>query len=352
MKTFSKRALLRASAAPAILGASLIATAAFAQEAPQAAGAEAGDTIIVTGSLIRNPNLASSSPVNVTTADEIDLQQANVAEELLREIPGIVPSIGSAVNNGNGGFSFVNLRGLGSNRLRGLGSNRNVVLLDGVRVVPAELNGRFDLNNVPLALIERVEVLTGGASTTYGADAISGVVNFITKSDFSGFEANLANQITDEGDGHTVRFDVTTGANFDDGRGNVVLGIGYQQSDPVYQGARKIGQNTIGSISGQGAGSGTSIPSRFSFPGSGTFAGCAGWPIACWHIRPLQTLRPRTSSRPRSSATTSTPPVAMRSAMLSKSTAGACSRRTRSAPSLRLPVRSVSPLIFRSAIHS
>ncbi|MCC4233428.1 TonB-dependent receptor [Sphingobium soli] len=263
MKTFSKRALLRASAAPAILGASLIASAAIAQDAPQAAEAPAaGDTIIVTGSLIRNPNLQSASPVNATTADEIELQQANVAEELLREIPGIVPSIGSAVNNGNGGFSFVNLRGLGS--------NRNVVLLDGVRIVPAELNGRFDLNNVPLALIERVDVLTGGASTTYGADAISGVVNFVTKQDFSGFEASLANQITDEGDGHTIRFDVTTGANFDDGRGNVVLGIGYQQADPVYQGARKIGQNTISSSTGQGAGSGTSVPTRFSVPGSGT----------------------------------------------------------------------------------
>ncbi|WP_243469542.1 TonB-dependent receptor plug domain-containing protein, partial [Sphingopyxis granuli] len=79
--------------------------------------------------------------------DEIDMQQATVAEELLRELPGVTPSIGSAVNNGNGGASFVNLRNMGS--------NRNVVLLDGVRLVPAELNGRFDLNNIPLALIER-----------------------------------------------------------------------------------------------------------------------------------------------------------------------------------------------------
>jgi outer membrane cobalamin receptor len=88
----------------------------------------------------------------VTTADAIELKQNNVAEEVLREIPGIVPSIGSAVNNGNGGNSFVDLRGLGS--------NRNVVLLDGRRVVPADLEGRFDLNNVPLALVERVDVLT------------------------------------------------------------------------------------------------------------------------------------------------------------------------------------------------
>lgn len=89
MKTFSKRALLRASVAPAILGASLIATAAIAQDAPQAADAEMGDTIIVTGSLIKNPNLARSTPVTATTADQIELKQNNTAEEILREIPGI-----------------------------------------------------------------------------------------------------------------------------------------------------------------------------------------------------------------------------------------------------------------------
>ena len=256
MKTFSKRALLRASAAPAILGASLIATAAFAQEAPQAAEVETGDTIIVTGSLIRNPNLVRSTPVTATTADQIELKQNNTAEEILREIPGIVPSIGSAVNNGNGGASFVDLRGLGS--------NRNIVLIDGNRLVPAELNGRFDLNNIPLALIDRVDVLTGGASTTYGADAISGVVNFVTKSDFAGMEANIANQLTEQGDGHYIRADLTLGANFDDGRGNVVFSVGYQQSDPVYQGDRPFSDVSIDSFSGLGGGSGTGTPSRFT----------------------------------------------------------------------------------------
>jgi iron complex outermembrane receptor protein len=252
---------LRASAAPAILGASLIATAAFAQDAPQASEAETSDTIIVTGSLIKNPNL-QSNPVLTTTADQIELKQNNTAEDILREIPGIVPSIGSAVNNGNGGASFVNLRGLGS--------NRNLVLIDGDRLVPAELNGRFDLNNVPVALVERVDVLTGGASTTYGADAISGVVNFVTKSDFSGVEGNVSNQITDQGDGNYFRADLTMGANFDDGRGNVVFAVGYQQSDAVYQGARDFSTDNIDSYSGAIGGSGTATPSRFSLGALGT----------------------------------------------------------------------------------
>ena len=258
MKT-SRIAQFKAGSAPLVLGLALIATPAFAQDAAEE---EAGEDIVVTGSLITNPNLDRSTPVIATGADEIELLQTNVAEEILREIPGVVPSIGSAVNNGNGGASFVNLRGLGS--------NRNVVLLDGVRIVPAELNGRFDLNNVPLALVERVDVLTGGASTTYGADAISGVVNFITRQDFAGVEANLGTSITEQGDGMTFRADLTIGANFDDGRGNVVLGIGYQEADPVYQGARDVSRFNIGSFSGAPSGSGTSIPSRFSVPGSGT----------------------------------------------------------------------------------
>lgn len=257
MKTFSKMALLRASAAPAILSASLIATAAFAQEAPQAADAPAeGDTIVVTGSLIRNPNLERSTPVTAVSSDQIELKQNNTAEDLLREIPGVVANIGSAVNNGNGGASLVDLRGLGS--------FRNVVLIDGTRLAPSGLAGQFDLNNIPLALVERVENLTGGASTTYGADAISGVVNFITKKDFSGLEGNISNQITEQGDGNYFRADLTLGANFDDGRGNVVFSVGYQQSDPVYQGDRPFSQSAIDSFTGASGGSGTSTPSRFT----------------------------------------------------------------------------------------
>lgn len=252
-----KTTLLRSTI---LVGAAVIATSASAQQT--AAAEPTAEEIVVTGSLIKNPNLERSAPVNVTTADEIELKNSNVAEELLREIPGIVPSIGSAVNNGNNGASFVNLRGLGS--------NRNIVLLDGNRIVPAELQGRFDLNNVPLALVDRVDVLTGGASTTYGADAISGVVNFLTKQDFAGAEINVGNEITEEGDGHTFRADLTIGANFDDGRGNATFSIGYQESDPVFQGDRKFSENTLDTYSGGAVGSGTSVPSRFSVPGVGT----------------------------------------------------------------------------------
>lgn len=212
--------------------------------------------ITVTGSLIKNPNLVRSAPVTVTTADEINLRQSNVAEDVLREIPGVVPSIGSAVNNGNGGASYVDLRGLGS--------FRNIVLLDGNRIVPSGLLGRVDLNNIPLALVNRVEALTGAASTTYGADAVTGVVNFITKQDFSGIEFNGNETIDGKGDGNYYRADLTIGGNFADDKGNAVLSIGYQHADPVYQGDRAFSISNLDSFSGAISGSSTSVPTRFS----------------------------------------------------------------------------------------
>lgn len=212
--------ILKAGVAPLALGLALMGTPAFAQDDQTTdTTADQDDAIVVTGSLIRNPNLEQANPVIVTTADQIELKQSNVAEEVLREVPGIVANVGSATNNGNGGSSYVDLRGLGS--------NRNIVLLDGNRVAPADLQGRVDLNNIPLALISRVDALTGAAVTTYGADAITGVVNFVTRQDFAGIEASAGYQITEQGDGAYFRGDVTIGANFDDGRGNAVLSVGY-----------------------------------------------------------------------------------------------------------------------------
>jgi outer membrane receptor protein involved in Fe transport len=231
------------------------------QDSAGAAEETSQGDIVVTGTLIKNPNLVSSSPVTVVGQDELQLRQTNVAEEILRDLPGVAPSIGSAVNNGNGGSSFADLRGLGN--------FRNLVLLDGARIVPSNFIGRVDLNNIPLALVERVDTLTGGAATTYGADAVSGVINFITRSDFAGMELQASEQITQRGDGNIFRVDATVGANFDDGRGNAVLSIGYQQADPVYQGARRFSINNYTSTAGNLGGSGTTVPARFTRPGMG-----------------------------------------------------------------------------------
>ncbi len=259
MKKFSK---LMSGTAPVVLGLAMVSAPAYAQDQDvQDADAVDEEVIVVTGSRISNPNLELSSPVGVVTSEELELRQTNVAEQFLRELPSAVPSIGSAVNNGNGGSSFVNLRGIGS--------VRNLVLLDGRRFVPADTTGRVDLNSIPLAVIERTDILTGGATTTYGADAISGVVNFITKRDFAGVEANFSQQITEEGDGNVFRADLTIGANFDDGRGNVVLSVGYQDQDAVFQGDRDFSEFNVSSTTGLAAGSGNAVPANLFFTAQG-----------------------------------------------------------------------------------
>ena len=247
---------LKYAAAPLALGLALISTPSFAQDAA-AEEEETATDIVVTGSLIQNPNVTSTSPVTVVGADEISLRQSNTAEQILRELPGVTPNLGANVNNGSVGSARVDLRGLGA--------NRNIVLLDSVRVVPSNFSGIVDLNNIPLALVDRVDVLTGGASTTYGADAVSGVVNFITKRDFAGVDFTTSMQMSEQGDGNVFRADLTLGANFDDGRGNAVLSIGYQESDPVFFGNRDIAKFTVGSASGVASGdSATSTPTSFT----------------------------------------------------------------------------------------
>ena len=219
------------------------------------------EEIVVTGTLIRNPNLVASAPVTVVGQEELNLRQSNVAEEVLRTLPGQVPGVGSATNNGATGAATINLRGLGQ--------QRSIALIDGVRLVPINLGSTFDLNNVPLALVDRIDVLTGGASSVYGADAVSGVVNFITRSDFAGMELSVADQITQRGDGNVLRADLTLGANFDDGRGNAVVSIGYQESDPVKQGFDRPGSMVANSAYDRffAAGSLGSTPSGIALPG-------------------------------------------------------------------------------------
>ncbi|MEI6487137.1 MAG: TonB-dependent receptor [Sphingomonadales bacterium] len=256
--SLKRRALIGSSALVAV--AMLANAPAFAQEKTAAAAATADEegTIVVTGSLIKNPNLQLSSPVNVVSEQTIAARQINNAEELLRDLPGVVPAIGSAVNNGNGGAATLNLRGLGS--------QRNLALIDGDRIVPFGSGGVFDLNNVPLALVSRVDVLTGGASTTYGADAVSGVVNFVTKQNFTGLDARVSYGITERGDGNRFRADLTLGGDFADGKGNAVVSLGYQKTDPVYQGDRPFSLFQISSANGRAAGgSPTDTPTSFYF---------------------------------------------------------------------------------------
>ena len=250
-----------------LLAGMMLSSAASAQDAapagvaPQAATAaedSATKEIVVTGTLIRNANLTASSPVNVVSAREITLRAPNNAEEVLRSLPGVSPGIGTQVNNGANGVNTVDLRGLGV--------QRNVVLLDGNRLVPSRGDGATDLNIIPLALLQRAEVLTGGASTTYGADAVSGVVNFITRKDFSGVDMRASYKMPERGEGRSFRTDLTIGGNFADDKGNAVFSLGYTNIDPVYQ-TRPFALFGISSSTGKASGASfTSVPTTISFP--------------------------------------------------------------------------------------
>ena len=284
--TYAFRQVLLAST---IAAGALIATPAFAQAAPadaapQAEPAGQGEDVIVTGSRISNPNLVQSSPVSVISAAEIQLRQPTSIEQVLRQLPGTSAGIGTNVNNGQGGLSTFNLRGLGS--------NRNLVLLNNRRVVPSTLGNQVDLNIIPIALLERTDVLTGGAVTSYGADAVTGLVNFITKSNFQGLDVSANYGVTERGDGQTYRIDLTTGANFADGNGNVVLGLSYTNTKPVLQGDRDLSlvsrQSTCtaaqnasaagcaGATLGAEQGSNTAVPASLFFPLPTTGAFAAG----------------------------------------------------------------------------
>ena len=207
---------LRLGAAPLVLGVALVSMPAFAQEAAEE-GASQSD-IVVTGTRIARPDLEVTSPVTVVGAEEITARQPNAAEDLLRDLPAVRPALGPGVNNGGDGSSTVDLRGL--NTPTTASAQRPLVLLDGRRIVPFGLDGFTDLNTIPVGLIERVDVVTGGASTVYGADAVAGVVNFVTRRDFSGVDLSANYRISERGDATQYRADLLVGGNFEDGRGN------------------------------------------------------------------------------------------------------------------------------------
>ncbi|MDT9600943.1 TonB-dependent receptor domain-containing protein [Sphingosinicella rhizophila] len=243
------------------VGAAIIAAPAYAQdqdqtepgtaqvpvesgvEAPQAADVQ---EIVVTGSRIARPDLEASSPVTVVSGEALEISGTVSVEDYLREIPQVVAAIGGATNNGNPGVATIDLRNLGE--------ERTLVLVDGKRFVPYDSNGIVDLNMIPAALVERVEVLTGGASSVYGSDAIAGVVNFIMKDDFEGIEADAQAGITQRGDGFENAFSLTMGVNSGDGRGNLVANATYVKTRPVTQGQRAYSRNVLASADLGGGG--------------------------------------------------------------------------------------------------
>lgn len=235
----------RLSAGALLAMGSVIALPSVAQDAQR---------VEITGTRITSPGSLSSSPITSVSAEEIRSSQPVAVEEFVKNLSVALPGIGTGTNNGSGGGATIDLRGLGA--------NRSLVLVNGRRLVPFNLDGAADTNTVPLALLQRVDLVTGGASAVYGADAVAGVVNFVLKKDFRGFSVDTSYGASERGDAKKRRTDFTFGAGLDNGRGNIALSIGFTNTDPLLQGQRDISKIGLSSTSGKPQGSGTTVPAR------------------------------------------------------------------------------------------
>jgi len=219
-----------------LLGVASIAAVWSAGPAAAQDDSQSVETVVVTGSRIPQTGLYSTSPVTVVGSQEVQLQGAVNSESLLNQLPQNVGGVTSGFDISATGTATVNLRGLGS--------NRTLVLVDGKRYVPSDIvTGAVDLDAIPSAVIDHVEVVTGGASAVYGSDAVAGVVNILLKKDFEGAEATGTYSAYPDYnmDGQTVDFNGLLGFSSGDGKGNVTMWGGYTHRQSIPQGTRKFG---------------------------------------------------------------------------------------------------------------
>ncbi len=228
--------ILKASSATAVLGLALASQPALAQDAntPDTAegNAETEGAIVVTGSRIVRPNLESNSPIAVVTGEETVENGDITLETFLNTLPQVNPAGTSTSNNpGNNGQANINLRGLGS--------NRNLVLINGRRPMVSASDQTVDVNTIPQGLLERVEIVTGGGGSIYGADAVAGVTNFVLKRDFEGLDLRATySNVLRQFDGEEYQLMGTLGGNFADGRGNMAISVEHSGREPLLKGQR------------------------------------------------------------------------------------------------------------------
>ena len=236
--TLLRDAIRRGLSNYAVAGVSIalgsVATGAAAQNADNnEQKSQALETIVVTGSNIRRVDIETANPV--LTIDHAQIQQSGklTLGDLIQDLPSMAGSpIGPTTNNGGGaGASVISLRGLGS--------NRSLLLINGHRI-PFQLQ---DLNIIPVAAIERVEVLTDGSSAVYGSDAVAGVVNVITRTNYQGAEFGADYGISDRDDGQRKGYHVMFGQSTD--KGSILLGLNYNKNDPVSAANRKFSHDAL-----------------------------------------------------------------------------------------------------------
>jgi iron complex outermembrane recepter protein len=242
----------------------------YAQNTAETAG-EVLETIVITGSRVPRADFASNSPLTSIDAERFQVSAETNIVRQLQELPAFSPSR-SPTSGGSSGFtgSFADLRGLG----RG----RTLVLVNGRRWINSISDGGVDLSTIPPELVERVDIVTGGASATYGSDAVAGVVNIILKESFDGLQFNTQSGVTDGGETTNTRIALTAGQEFADGRGSAYFHASYDRTeeigakgrgylDPVVinAGGRFVGLDSP--VTGAGTASVDGVPAIFSSTG-------------------------------------------------------------------------------------
>ncbi|MXO76027.1 TonB-dependent receptor [Altererythrobacter aerius] len=217
-------------------GSSLaIASTAHAQTAPadaSTAGTSNAD-IVVTGSRVVRDGFQAPTPLTVLTQEEIEnTSPSNNIADFVNQMPALAGSTRPAnsrlnLSSGQAGINALNLRNLGE--------TRTLILLDGRRAVPSTITGLVDVNTLPQALIERVDIVTGGASAAYGSDAVAGVVNFILDKDYTGIKLEADTGITTYGDGFNYSASLAGGTSFADGRGHVLISGEIAHRDGIFE---------------------------------------------------------------------------------------------------------------------
>jgi len=244
------------------------------------------EEIVVTGSRIAtDPNLITSSPVTSVNSAELTQRGITRVEDFTNDLPQITPELSANESNGATGTATLDLRGLGSDRTLVLTNGHRMGFGDPFALAP-------DINQIPGALIDRVEILTGGASSTYGSDAIAGVVNFIMKDDFEGFQIDyqfsgyqhnqgndaVQQQVDASGfqqapsnvtDGNATNVNVTMGVNTADGRGNITGYLGYRDINAITQDQRDFSACALSSNNGETCAGSATLPTGLFTPFDG-----------------------------------------------------------------------------------
>ena len=232
----SAKRRLALSSSTAVL-AMLVSAPAFAQGT-----AETTESVVVSSSRIMNAGFEAPTPTTVISSADLEKQANTNVFTTITQLPSLMGSTGTTVGNG-GSSNGVN--GISALNLRGIGTQRNLILIDGERIIPTNIQGVVDISQFPQMLIQRVDVVTGGASASWGSDAVSGVINFIFDKKFEGFKMNINGGISNYADDPKAQFQFAAGTHFLGGRAHIEISGEFTSEAGInsLNGARKWWQN-------------------------------------------------------------------------------------------------------------